>query len=117
MNQTIIDLENQVGVAGVGRVHLRPWTSYPIKVPNGYIALYEELLTHCIKSMENNKIVIDHVHHNNDEYIVIRSTIKQEIDAVKEEMRKDLAGYPIDLSGLEINILLSDVGIQNLFDL
>jgi hypothetical protein len=32
-------------------------------------------------------------------------------------MQQELSGYKIDLSGLEQNILLSEVGIQNLMDL
>lgn len=32
-------------------------------------------------------------------------------------MKQEIAGYPVDMSGLEVTILLSEVGIQNLFDL
>ena len=65
----------------------------------------------------NNKIVTEHIHSKGKEYMVAKSPLKQEIDALKEKMKGELGGYLIDLTGLETSILLSDVGIQNLFDL
>lgn len=43
---------------GVGRVHVQSWFVYPIKVPHGYLSLYEKLVDAVLAKIPNNRIKI-----------------------------------------------------------
>lgn len=43
---------------GVGRVHVQSWFVYPIKVPHGYLSLYEKLVDAVLRKIPNNRIKI-----------------------------------------------------------
>ena len=77
MNQTQVALEKQVGIVGVGRIHPKSWFTYPIAVPYGYLSLFEELLEHAMRQMEKSKVVIEHIHNKEQEYIIAKSSWKQ----------------------------------------
>ena len=77
MNKTLTDLHFKLGIAGIGRVHIKNFFSHPILVPNGYSPLYEELVNSALESMVNNKIFLSHTTYNESEYLVMRSSLKQ----------------------------------------
>ena len=43
---------------GLGRVHIKSWFIYPIKIAHGYLSLYEQLVNEALKKLPNNKIKI-----------------------------------------------------------
>ena len=46
-----------------------------------------------------------------------RSTKKEEIEAFKQKVNHELMGYPIEMTSLEANILMTEIGIQNLLEI
>ena len=62
---------------GIGRVHLKSWFIYPIKVAHGYFALYEQLINIALSKMPNNRVKIESTIYNEQEYIIGKSNMKQ----------------------------------------
>lgn len=58
LNQTIQALNEKIGIMGVGRIHIKSWFSFPIKIAHGYLALYEEIVSYVLSKMPDNRIKI-----------------------------------------------------------
>lgn len=48
LNQVFIALNTKVGIMGVGRIHLKTWFEYPVKIVHSYLNLYEQLVQKCL---------------------------------------------------------------------
>ncbi len=58
LNETIKELNEKIGIMGVGRIHIKSWFSFPIKIAHGYLGLYEEIVSYVLSKMPDNRVKI-----------------------------------------------------------
>lgn len=65
LNEMMNNLNQKLGIMGVGRVHLQAWYTHPVNVPFNAMSLYDELTHNVLKKLKkNHQVKLVHLIYN-----------------------------------------------------